>query len=218
MKEQKLKDQELETLAKAVVVAARNAADIEGPVSDPKLYHSVLAKIAAEYEIRPTPSRFAWKPVAAFAAAIVLLSASFVIYFGSRSEAPRAIRNTTPDTIDEITPRPFVPSVKKPEPLPDEPELVDTVWKRPVEAPQAVRSRRTKRSPAKEAEPVFHPIGFAERAEDAAIDGRVVRVEMPRSALFALGIDLPLENGTRSVKADLLVGADGTPRAIRLVE
>ena len=141
-----------------------------------------------------------------------------MIYFGSRSKAPSVAKNTAPDTIDEIKPRPYVPSVKAPEPSRQEPELINTTWKRPVEAPQAVRSRRAKRPPAKDAEPVFHPIGFAERAEDAVIDGRVVRVEMPRSALFALGIDLPLENGTRSVKADLLVGADGTPRAIRLVE
>lgn len=218
MKDRKLKDRELETLAKTVVVAGRNANDIEGLVSDPDLYRGVLARIAAEYETRPRPSRYAWKPAAAFAAAIVLISASFVIYFGSRLELPRATKSTSPDTITEIKPRPYIDSVKEPKPLPDEPKAVNMVFKRPVEAPQAAKPRRQKRPPAKDADPVFHPIGFAERAVDAAIDGRVVRVEMPRSALFALGVDLPLENGTRSIKADLLVGADGSPRAIRLVE
>jgi hypothetical protein len=219
MKERKLKDRELETLAKTVVVAGRNANDIDGLVSDRKLYDKVLARIAAKYETRPGPSRFVWKLVTAFAAAIVVISASFVIYFDFRSAAPRANTSTVPDTInEEIKPRLYVPPVKRPESQPDERDVIDTVWKRPTEAPQAAKPRRTKRPPAKDLEPVFHPIGFAERAVDAAIDGRVVRVEMPRSALFALGVDLPLENGTRSIKADLLVGADGSPRAIRLVE
>ncbi len=145
MKERKLIDQELETLAKSVVVAGSNAVDIDGVVSDPKLFNSVLAKIAAEYETKPTPSRFAWKPAAAFAAAIILISASFVIYFGSRSEAPRVSRSTIPDTIDEIKPSPYVQSVKEPEALPDENEVIKTVSRPPREAPRAIKHNRTKR-------------------------------------------------------------------------
>ena len=41
---------------------------------------------------------------------------------------------------------------------------------------------------------------------------------MPRSALFAMGVNIPLENDAEVVKADLLVGTDGVTRAIRVVE
>ena len=220
MKKGKLTDQDLEALAKTVVTASVNAGDIEGAVSDPALYHKVLTRIAAECESQPKPSRSIWKPVAAFAAVIVLFSVSFVLYFSGRSEVPRATnRSTVPDTIEDLKPRPRSQQADEPEQQPArEPELVKTVIKRPVEVPQDVRPRRAKREAEKTAESVFHPIGLVEKAFDAAIDGRVVRVEMPRSALFALGVDLPLENGTRLIKADLLVGADGSPRAIRLVE
>ena len=34
---------------------------------------------------------------------------------------------------------------------------------------------------------------------------------------FAMGIHVPLENGSDTVRADLLVGPDGVPRAVRLV-
>lgn len=53
---------------------------------------------------------------------------------------------------------------------------------------------------------------------EAARGGHVVRVDMPRSSLFAMGVNVPLENETGSIKADLLVGPDGVTRGIRLVE
>ena len=53
---------------------------------------------------------------------------------------------------------------------------------------------------------------------DAVAGGHIVRVEMPRSRLFALGVNVPLENDSETVKADLLVGPDGVTRAIRLLK
>lgn len=54
---------------------------------------------------------------------------------------------------------------------------------------------------------------FAARGEDL----RVVRVEMPLSALRLLGARINDEFITKDVIADLLVGADGTPYAFRLI-
>ena len=45
-----------------------------------------------------------------------------------------------------------------------------------------------------------------------------MRVEMSRASLFAMGINIPLENGAEVVKADLLVGPDGVARAVRLAK
>ena len=46
--------------------------------------------------------------------------------------------------------------------------------------------------------------------------GRIVRVQVPLTVLPAYGMDLVLDATPTSVEADLLVGQDGLPRAIRL--
>ncbi|MEQ1763672.1 MAG: hypothetical protein ABL984_11050 [Pyrinomonadaceae bacterium] len=53
---------------------------------------------------------------------------------------------------------------------------------------------------------------------ESARGGRIVRVDVPRSTLFAMGFDVSLENDFPTVKADLLIGPDGVTRAVRLVE
>jgi hypothetical protein len=47
--------------------------------------------------------------------------------------------------------------------------------------------------------------------------GRIVRVELPMSILPAYGFDVVPEAAARVVEADVLVGQDGEPRAIRFV-
>lgn len=47
--------------------------------------------------------------------------------------------------------------------------------------------------------------------------GAVVRVVMPRSALASLGLPVSGAAGTDAIPAELIVSADGTPQAIRLV-
>ncbi|MGH9715686.1 MAG: hypothetical protein ACRD4R_03010 [Candidatus Acidiferrales bacterium] len=48
-------------------------------------------------------------------------------------------------------------------------------------------------------------------------DGAVVRVVMPRADLASFGLPVEAMEGDGTVKADLIVSADGTPQAIRLV-
>ncbi|HEV2860423.1 MAG TPA: hypothetical protein VGX48_05395 [Pyrinomonadaceae bacterium] len=47
--------------------------------------------------------------------------------------------------------------------------------------------------------------------------GHVVRVELPRSALASFGLPVNVEQSGGRVKADVLLGEDGTARAIRFV-
>jgi hypothetical protein len=47
--------------------------------------------------------------------------------------------------------------------------------------------------------------------------GRIVRVELPTAMLPAYGLDVTPDPGARAVEADVLVGQDGQPRAIRFV-
>lgn len=46
---------------------------------------------------------------------------------------------------------------------------------------------------------------------------RMVQTEVPRTELAALGVPVSPENAGESVRADMLVGADGSPLALRLV-
>ncbi|MCI0662570.1 MAG: hypothetical protein L0220_16000, partial [Acidobacteria bacterium] len=47
--------------------------------------------------------------------------------------------------------------------------------------------------------------------------GKVIRVQMPSSALIAFGLPVNVERPDTPVKADLLLGEDGMARAIRFV-
>lgn len=47
--------------------------------------------------------------------------------------------------------------------------------------------------------------------------GSLVRMNVPVAELSALGLTPPPSNRTTSVRADLIVGQDGLPRAVRLV-
>jgi len=85
---------------------------------------------------------------------------------------------------------------------------------RPVFRPEL--ASMTNRSAASETVSEFIPL--TELADATAISsGTIVRVEMPRASLIAMGLPLNAERAHETVKADIVVGDDGLARAIRLV-
>jgi hypothetical protein len=48
--------------------------------------------------------------------------------------------------------------------------------------------------------------------------GQIVKVEMPRAALLAIGLPVNAQRAGESIKAELLVGQDGIARAIRFLQ
>lgn len=62
----------------------------------------------------------------------------------------------------------------------------------------------------------FVPLPYSD-GPAALDDGAVVRVEMPRAALATFGFPVTAMESSATVRADLIVSADGTPQAIRLV-
>jgi hypothetical protein len=78
--------------------------------------------------------------------------------------------------------------------------------------------RRPRKAANIEPDAVFFPISYAGEPEEASYGGRIIRVDLKRSSLFAMGVNLPLENDDEVVKADLLVGSDGVARAIRVIK
>jgi len=69
-----------------------------------------------------------------------------------------------------------------------------------------------------ETEEEFYPLAFTENLEEAKEDGKVIRVELSRSSLLALGLNPPMDDEVVKVKTDLLLGADGVARGIRFVK
>lgn len=75
-------------------------------------------------------------------------------------------------------------------------------------------SRKT--SPDGEIATDFMPVSYGDNLNEID-NGRIVRVEMPRSALAQFGIPVNMERANERIKADVLIGEDGMARAIRFV-
>lgn len=63
----------------------------------------------------------------------------------------------------------------------------------------------------------FMPLVAGAAATTPLESGQLVRVQVPRSALAALGLPLNAARENERIKADVLLGADGVAHAIRFV-
>ena len=63
----------------------------------------------------------------------------------------------------------------------------------------------------------FIPLPNAARLADTE-DVNVVRVEVPRSAMIALGLEVSPERASELVAADVMLGPDGLARAVRFLD
>jgi hypothetical protein len=63
----------------------------------------------------------------------------------------------------------------------------------------------------------FIPLPNADRLPQDE-DLNVVRVEVPRSAMIALGYSVPADRASERVRADVVMGSDGLARAVRFLD
>lgn len=63
----------------------------------------------------------------------------------------------------------------------------------------------------------FLPVTYG-GAANLADGGRMVRVELPRSAMASFGLPVNMDRANERVKADVLLGVDGLAHAIRFVQ
>ena len=63
----------------------------------------------------------------------------------------------------------------------------------------------------------FIPVGYT-TATNLQDGGQIVRMQLPRAALVALGLPVNMNRYNEKVKADVFFGADGMARAIRFVQ
>lgn len=226
MQNRDLNDKELDRIAAMVVRSGSvRESELEDIVRNPALFDQVRARISAG------PSR----PSAAFvvlgfirrnAAAVsgVLLISIAAISFGvfrSKSTQPVTVAGPAPVTDDHK--QPTYTTFTEPDQMVEPRPAPDVERFRPRRIP-VERVRTPKISPQKTSTTVdqggdFYAVSYAGDPNETQRGGRIIRVDMPRSALFAMGVNIPLENDDAEVvKADLLVGNDGVTRAIRIVE
>jgi hypothetical protein len=152
--------------------------------------------------------------VAAFPAVVIVAIAAAGLY-GPAEKVQTVTEIRIPEAHPEIAPPVNPPQEKVTELSPGGARKASfrTEKLKPVQAAnKPAKIREPQRMPGKE----FYAISYT--GEDMTAGGRIMRVELNRSSLFALGINLPLENDVATVKADLLIGSDGVTRGVRVVE
>jgi hypothetical protein len=233
MNKRKLTNEELDRIGRASLRAAAVSGDeIENIVSSPMLFNSIKDRIEAE---RPENKRIGWfaqfslltwnRAAAAFTIAAIFLAGTVaILVFAKRN------RNMSSPEQAAKQDQPIQPEKDRPAPAfePPAPEVsgpagnvtAASYKKEPVRAQKVVVHRpaaRKTESPVFEAEGDFYPV--AGTPGGMPQDGHVVRAEIPRSSLVAMGVvDLPIEGGNEKIKTDLLVGSDGVVRGIRIVK
>ncbi len=149
---------------------------------------------------------YAWWAAAATAAAVALIAFALM-----RTGSTPSLRQPNAQPGGAVA---EAPSAKAPLPI-GHPVVSPEAQTRNV-ASSATAAESAQPQTAAEDEAAFYALPYA---EDATLldGGAVVRVALPRSALVAWGLPVPTVSGAGPIPADLLVGADGTPQAIRLV-
>ena len=239
MKMHELQDQRLDEIGRKLLETGRMQDDeLEKIVSAPHLFDAVKARIKAEREQAPvkifsTRAIFSFLSFlspqnagAAFAALLLGVSAMGGFYLYSRQTVPNeAAKNTQSDgrTLKDrkdAKPAPVDTVVSS---LEAQPEIkpAAAVYHQPNKNTPAVKANFRKKTLRPDTESgsdgEFYPLTFTGNSDEIMTGAQVVRVELPRSSLFSMGVDLPDENRAGTVKADLLISSDGVTRGFRLV-
>ena len=88
-----------------------------------------------------------------------------------------------------------------------------------VRAPQPQQAKPGKAPKVQLVEsPLIDDAAYVENTDAETEEGDVVRLEVPRSAMMALGYDVSPERAAESVEAEVTLGLDGQARAVRFLE
>ncbi|HLA96505.1 MAG TPA: hypothetical protein VK612_12355 [Pyrinomonadaceae bacterium] len=229
MRNRKLQNQKLDAIGRKLIAGGRlRDAEIDQIASKADLFDGVRARIRSgegPAETRRAGFSFGkYRLVVGSTLTVLFCVGVFGFYVQQRPAVISRGTNVPEQTPDQarsgITPQVIVKGFTSGRvyEIPVEVEQLPVV-ERTVYRPQPDQFRptvqRTNMQSVPDAE--FYPVTYNGDAGEKARGGRVIRVDVPRSTLFAMGIDLPLENESGTVKADLLVGPDGVTHAIRIV-
>lgn len=227
MIKRKLNNTELESISNAVFKSEPlTLAEIDQIVAKPELFSLIQKRIQNAPSITaPVPARvlparryvLAWSGIAmTFAAAAALAVLNINKEVPQKAPVQIAVLNQVPDIADPEVVRSEVP----PQPITGKLSADRTTKEDRLKVEKAIFTRTepvTRPERASEPDTRFIPVSYTGDPDETSAGGQVIRVEMKRSSLFALGVSIPLENDDEIVKADLLIGRDGVTRAIRVV-
>jgi len=203
--------------------AATSDSEIDAITAKPYMYAAIRQRINSEGRPFRTPTRrplinFAYSSLVlvAVTAAIALLS----VDSGQHDQPVAAVVGDevlTSEPLPASVPDGFVIQPVKAS-AGDARRNKQSSPKRGVRKEKRRTERKLKLIETPQLPDTFYALDYNGVAVESLNGGRVVRVSVPRSSLFALGVNVPLENESAAVQADLMFGPDGVARAIRLVD
>jgi hypothetical protein len=231
METQTSKNGMIDSLATELLTSASlKQDDIEQIVSDRELFSSVRARVMADsitsYHSSGTFTFFQRTMILSAAAAVIVIAVFGAMMFAKRPANPTIVRSVPAPQNDQR----FISTTKPPQvdlqsgnidgPPPSEkmPHIERAMEYRPVTSERRVPTIRQQPEIEQQQRPEFYALAGLRPSEVASDGSRIIRVELPRASLVALGVNVPLDSDKQLIKTDLLVGPDGMPRAIRLVE
>jgi hypothetical protein len=210
------------TLEAGLLALAKGAEEGEAP---PHLKLALRAAFDRQFEVAPVPisaparsrNLARWSLAAA---ALVLLAVAVALLW--RSASPIIKKE---DLTNRENPSPSsIPARREQSPQrliePDKLEQrSDTNVAKKTPTKRHLRRRAaTSDELARNDETVTDYIPLTYLADATAVEsGIVLRVELPHSALMAVGLPAPVERTDSRVKADVVIGDDGVARAVRFV-
>ena len=211
--------EKLDEIGKALVRAGSiRVQDIDEIVANPDLFDGIRERISSESRTRRAIGIM--RPGFAAVGSIVLLAVASFAFFSLRSRPAQVAGRSVPQPVMAEETKRFT----NPDLVVEKPAARDTA---PSRSERISMGRQAERS-AMRPKPMsvrhvddqneFYALSYAGDPNETERGGRIVRVDISRASLFAMGFDLPLENESETVRADLLVGSDGVTRAVRVVE
>ncbi len=228
MKRPELDNKTLDALGKQLICRSTpKSAELDNLISDPRLFEGVLAKIGSGVQGSSTKRSTASPIFSFFSTNVVRLSCAFVIVaiavesttlLNKTKPMVTALALQFPETIPAIA-RPVSPPKFSYELSPGRATFSD-IRAEETDAKHIVKTvyRQPKPNTTFESDGEFYQLTVAGDPNEPLGSERIIRVDMKRSSLLSLGVNLPLENESETVKADLLVGPDGVTRAVRVIK
>ncbi|MBK8148367.1 MAG: hypothetical protein IPK58_09185 [Acidobacteria bacterium] len=214
-----LSDEKLDQILKTIVEDARfNDQAVDEIANSPQLWWGVQRRIVGQKPV----ARFGWLPsfdlrLLAFASLALVAFLGFA--WMTRSDESLTVakfQHSNAVGINFEVPTPQVQAVE-----PDQPALRSvktvskrSVTKRPANKAQTERRDRIESTEQDDVKSDFIALMYSSDEES----GQLVKVKVPRSMMVSLGVSMNVQNGSEFVNAEVLMGGDGSARAIRFIQ
>ena len=229
MKTNTVKSEELDSIvAELFKASALRDDEVESIVADVDLFSSVRTRIIADSVAKKgfvSSFTFIQRTAILTAASAIIVVAVFGAMMFAKRPVTRHVAVSVPQQQREEQPikqivetQPEIPPANIDGPaIPSRMPNIDRAMDyRPVTTEH--RTAPKQQPQFSEQPPEFYALAGLRSSEETVNGSRIIRVELPRASLVALGVNVPLDSDKQVIKTDLLIGPDGVPRAIRLVE